>query len=194
MKTSSAILFILIMLTFFAGCGDNGVANKPASSTPVTASGLPASTQQPADVEVKNLASQASRLHMGKQMPELEKLYSSDCSLVKSDGKKDDKAACLAEMRSGDLTYEAYSYDQVGVQIDPDGNRAVVNARATTKGKTKGKPFATQFHEKQTWSKSADGWKITGVDVTDIVELPPADDSLSKDIDPKANDRSPANK
>lgn len=168
------LVIVSLTLAFsiiFSACGGQPNANQTAAMPASTAASVPTVTLQP-EQAVKELVNGASIAQNNNNLPELENIYSDDCKLIKSNAKAGDNAGCLAALRAGDVKYERFSYDQVGVQVDSAGTGAIVTARATTAGEAKGKPFSTQFREKQTWTNTNGAWKIIKVETSEVKELP----------------------
>jgi ketosteroid isomerase-like protein len=77
------------------------------------------------------------------------------------------KADILNELKAGDLKFEVLKFDDV--RVAPYGDVAVVNGRATAKGRNSKGLVVGEFRYTRVWVKRADGWKIVAFQGTPIV-------------------------
>jgi len=99
----------------------------------------------------------------------MEKIYADNYMLVNLDGSVQTKAERLAALRSGDTKYTSFNYSEPNIRVKPDGTAAVVIARLTMKGTTKGKPMDGDYRVTQVYGKMPDGvWRQITAQATRI--------------------------
>jgi ketosteroid isomerase-like protein len=89
----------------------------------------------------------------------MEKIYGDGYTLVNLDGSIQTRAERLAAIRSGDVKYETFAWDETSVRVNPEGNGAVAISRANLKGTFKGAPLASPIRVTQVFAKTKDGWR-----------------------------------
>ncbi len=97
----------------------------------------------------------------------LDRLHSDDFTLVNLSGAVISKAQRLAPIKSGDLKYESFSYDEVN-NIRRYGNMAVATARGTWKAQVSGQTHDQQARVTFTLVKTQGHWRVIAAQATAI--------------------------
>ncbi|MBV9766028.1 MAG: nuclear transport factor 2 family protein, partial [Acidobacteriaceae bacterium] len=92
-----------------------------------------------------------------------------DATIVRPSGVLETKAQRLAAIRSGELRFESFSYDEVG-NIRQYGNTAAVTARATVRGQNRGQAINEQTRVTLTLVRTRGRWQIVATQGTRIAE------------------------
>ena len=174
-------LFVMILIAMSAAlltasCGapaanntaGNGNTNKPANAANTTTA-APAGDTAAAEAEVKKLMDAAQTALAKNDADAMERIYADNYMLVNLDGSVQTKAERLAALRSGDTKYSSFNYSEPNIRVKPDGTSAIVIARLTMKGTTKGKPMDGDYRVTQVYGKMPDGsWKQITAQATKI--------------------------
>ena len=193
----------LIIALFFVACGDQNAGNAGNKPANMAANNSNANTNTAAnsaaiETDIKKLMTDASTALAKNDADAMDKIYSDNYMLVNLDGSVQTRAERLASLRSGDVKYESFVYDEISVRSNPEGTGAVSIARATMKGTNKGKPIDGTYRVTQVYSKTKDGWKQVSAQATKIeAAAAPAKtgDAKTSDANKAANTaKTPANK
>jgi ketosteroid isomerase-like protein len=91
-----------------------------------------------------------------------------DWTIITPEGNLLDRATFLGLIKSGDLTHEAMEFADTTVRVY--GDTAVVTARATSKGKFKGHPFAESERSTDVFVRRVGQWKCVLTQLTRIAK------------------------
>lgn len=188
------VLFGLMMLalaSFMAACGDmaaGNAANKPANMA--AANTNTAAPVNPAAIEadIKKLVSDYASATAKNDVAAYERTTADNFMFVSNDGAMQTKAERVESMKTGATKYETLTYDDVNVRVNPEGDSAIVIAKAVVKGTNMGKPIDSTVRVTQVWSKMKDGWKMASLQATNLTAK--TDDKSKMDDKAKADDKS----
>ena len=175
-------------------CGDPGAANagnKPANAanTVNNATAMAPANSAAVEADIKKLVNDTASALAKNDTATLEKMYADNYMLVNTDGSIQSRAERLASIKSGETKFDSFAYDEINVRSNPEGNGAIVIARATATGMNKGKPVLSPIRVTQVWAKTKDGWRMAGGQATPIAAAGPAkaDDSKMPEANKAAN-------
>ena len=94
----------------------------------------------------------------------LDRIYADSYTLVNESGELTTKAPRLAAIKSGELKYESFSFDEVNVRLY--GNTAVATLRSMSKAQSKGQEIGGQFRVTLTLVKMKGRWQVVAAHVT----------------------------
>ena len=200
------ILFVLATLIaaslLLVSCGDpnaGNAGNKPPANAANSANNAATAPVNTAAIEgdIKKILADLAASMVKNDVAAAEKAYSDNYMFVGPDGRVSTKAERIEAMKTGDTKYEALTYDDVTVRVNPEGNGAVSISRATVKGKNMGRAVDGQYRVTHVWSKTKDGWKMASGQTTPITATAaPAktDDKKAEGDKPAAANTAPANK
>ncbi len=94
----------------------------------------------------------------------LDRLYADDYTLVNESGDLTTKAPRLAAIRSGEMKFEAASFDEANVRLY--GKTAVATYHATIKGQFKGQDIGGQLRVTTTLVKMKGRWQVVATQAT----------------------------
>lgn len=174
-KIFLALPMLITALFVFTACepsANTNTANRPANAgnnTAVAATGTPNAS---AEAEVRNLVTDLGAAMGRNDADALDKMNSDNFMVVNPVGMVQNKAEWSASLRSGELKFDSFVYDEINVRANPEGTGAVAIGRATVKGRANGQPIDDQVRVTSVWSKSKDGWKAVSAQATRIVGTP----------------------
>ena len=153
------------------GCGAPPAANNAnANARPAnTANTNTASDAATAEAEIKKLMDTTQAALAKNDADAMDKVYGDSYMLVNVDGSVHNKAERLAALRSGEVKYTSFAYNDVTTRVNPDGNSAVVISRLAMKGTFKGKSIDGDHRVLGLYSKTKDGWRLvaaSGIPIT----------------------------
>jgi len=188
-KTLLFFSFLAVSL-LFASCGDQGAgntANKPANAANNAAN---TSTSANADAEIKKVMNDLAAALAKNDADAAAKFYADDYHLVTAEGVDQDKAARIADMKSGATKFNSFAYENVKVRTY--GDTAVAITTVKLSGSVSGKPQpAGDIMATLVFRKMADGWKVVSGHATRVAAAAPA---KADDKAPAGNTNSAANK
>jgi ketosteroid isomerase-like protein len=98
---------------------------------------------------------------IGRQMAE-------DWTIITPEGNVLDRGTFLGLIKSGDLSHEAMEFADTNVHVY--GDTAVFTARATSKGKFKGRPFSELERSTDVFVRQGGQWKCVLTQLTRIAK------------------------
>ena len=149
-------------------CGEpaaNNAANKPANWANNAAANTATSTAS-ADADVKKLMGDLAAALAKNDADTASKFYSEDYHLITPDGVDQNKAARIADMRSGATKFDSFAYENINVRSY--GDTAVAIATVKAKGVVSGKPRTSDMIATLVLHKGADGWKVVSGQATAV--------------------------
>jgi ketosteroid isomerase-like protein len=155
--TITMLIAASLMLTSCDSPAANTANAKPANNANAAAPAKVDIAAEEAAIK-KILADVASSLAKN-DADAMDKIYGENYTLVNLDGSIQTKAERLAAIKTGDVKYESFAWDETNVRVNPEGTGAVATSRANLKGTFKGKPMASPIRVTQVFSKTKDGWK-----------------------------------
>ncbi len=96
----------------------------------------------------------------------IERYYVDTCALTDPDGEVGNRAALVADLKSGELKFEASTLDKMKVQVY--GNAAIVTVRATEKGAYRGHDLSGKYQWTDTFVKVGGRWQIVADHTTRV--------------------------
>ncbi|MEO7539321.1 MAG: nuclear transport factor 2 family protein [Pyrinomonadaceae bacterium] len=191
------IAMLVAGLSVFTSCGApaaNNSANKPANNANIASPTAPVNTAA-IEADIKKLVTEYAASTAKNDAEAYEKVTSDNFMFVGNDGSIQTKAERVSSMRSGQTKYETLTYDDVNVRVNPEGDGAVVIAKATVKGTNMGKPIDADVRVTQVWSKTKDVWKLASLQATTITAKANDKTAAKADDKTKVDDKkSDANK
>ena len=174
---------MLAVASLFGACepsASNNASNKPGNTGNSANSAKPVDTSA-IETEVKKLVSDVSASLSKNDVAAFEKMTVDSYKFINPNGQVSTRAERAAAMKSGESKYESVVYDDVSVNVHPNGSGAIVIGRATVKGVNMGTKVDGQFRFTQLWGKSDDGWKMVHGHATAITggSSPPSNSSAS---------------
>lgn len=202
-KTLLTISMLIAVSFIFTSCeapaANNATANtgnKPANAS--NTAPAPAADKTTAEADLKKLINGAAESLAKNDADAMEKVYGDDYMLVTQDGVVQSKAERIAAMKSGDIKFSSFAYNDISVRFNPEVTGAVVIAKATFKAAQKGKSIDGDYRVTQVWGKDKSGaWKQYSAQATKIeagAALAPAKADDKKADEKKADNKAPANK
>ena len=172
----------------------NNAANKPANNANTATA--PAADKTAAEADLKKLINGAAESLAKNDADAMDKIYGDDYMLVTQDGVVQSKAERIAAMKSGDVKFSSFAYNDINVRFNPEVTGAVVIAKATFKATQKGKAIDGDYRVTQVWGKDKSGaWKQHSGQATKIeAGAAPAKADDKKADEKKADNKAPANK
>jgi len=170
------ILVALAVVTavMLVSCGEpaaNNATNKPANAANNAAANT-ASSSASADADVKKLMGDLAAALAKNDADTASKFYSEDYHLITPDGVDQNKAARIADMKSGVTKFESFAYENINVRSY--GDTAVAIATVKAKGVVSGKPRTSDMIATLVLHKGADGWKVVSGQATAVAAAAPA--------------------
>jgi ketosteroid isomerase-like protein len=133
-------------------------------------SGQTAKTEQ---TSVKQTLIQLKReigqAYVRRDVAALDRIYADDYTVTDDRGDTPAKAQELERMKSGDVIYEATSYDDVKVRVY--GDTAIVAGRGTLKGRNRNGVFHTQYFSTNVFVKQRGQWRAVAAHISGVTRL-----------------------
>ena len=164
-------MFIATSLVLVS-CGEpaaNNAANKPSNAANNAAANTATSTAS-ADADVKKLMTDLAAALAKNDADAAAKFYSEDYHLITPDGVDQNKAARIADMKSGSTKFESFAYENINVRSY--GDTAVAIATVKARGVVSGKPRTSDMIATLVLHKAADGWKVVSGQATAVGAAP----------------------
>jgi len=184
---------VLSLVTAFlvSGCGapaannaaSGNSANKSANNANTAT--VPAADSAAIAADLKKMVTDYAASTAKNDVAAYDKTTTDNFMFVSNDGSVQTKAERISTMRSGATKYETLTYDDIDVRVNPEGNGAVVIAKATVKGTNNSKPVDATVRVTQVWSKTKDGWKMASLHATNITAS--SDDKKTEENKPETN-------
>jgi ketosteroid isomerase-like protein len=156
-------------------CGETGpsnnAANRPANNaanTNTTAAANPAAVE----AEIKKLMGDLASALAKNDADAAAKFYSDDYHLVTAEGVDQDRAARIADMRSGATKFNSFAYEDIKVRSY--GDTAVAITTVKLSGNVGGRPQSGDIIATLVFRKMADGWKVVSGHATRVAAATPA--------------------
>jgi ketosteroid isomerase-like protein len=147
-----SLLFVVLAAIGISSCG----APDPSPST-VTEAPAPTSTDN-AEEALIQLENERSPALVKGDTAFIERVYADDYIVTGANGVVRDKAAVIADMKSGAQTFESMTNDVAKVRVY--GDTAVVTGRATQKGQYKGQPSPTPTAFTRVYVRRNGQWQL----------------------------------
>ena len=161
----------LILLTSCEAPAPNAnQANRPANTVANSNANTAVSVNHEADV--KKLMADLATVLQNNDADAAARYYSDDYHLVTPSGEVEDKAARIADMKSGATRFETFAYDDINVRSY--GDIAVAVSRVKTKGKIRGQQQDREMRATLVLRKLPEGWKVVSGQATPITAAAPA--------------------
>ena len=168
--SSKLITFVTIIggSLVLISCGApaaNNTANRPANA----ANNAPANTaasSASAEADVKKLMTELAASLAKNDADAAAKYYSEDYHLITPDGIDQNKAARIADMKSGSTKFDSFAYENINVRSY--GDTAVAIATVKAKGVVSGRPRTSDMIATLVLHKAADGWKVVSGQATAV--------------------------
>lgn len=165
-------LAMLIAASLMFACGGSGGNNAaaPSNAKPANATNTAAAPADNAanEADIRKLMADGAAALGKNDADAMEKIYADNYMLVNIDGSVQNKSERLAAIKSGDVKYTSFSYSDAVVRINPEGTGAVVIAKLSMKGTTKGKSMDGDYRVTHVYAKTKDGWKQVSAQATKI--------------------------
>ena len=164
-------MFIATSL-ILVSCGEpaaNNAANRPSNAANNAAANTATSTTS-ADADVKKLMTDLAAALAKNDADAAAKFYSEDYHLITPDGVDQNKAARIADMKSGSTKFESFAYENINVRSYGDTAVAITTVKA--KGVVSGKPRTGDMIATLVLRKAADGWKVVSGQATAVGASP----------------------
>lgn len=171
-------MFIAASL-ILASCGEpaaNNAANKPSNAANNAAANSAPSTAS-ADADVKKLMTDLAATLAKNDADGAAKFYSEDYHLITPDGIDQNKAARIADMKSGTTKFDSFAYENINVRSY--GDTAVAIATVKARGVVSGKPRTSDMIATLVLRKGADGWKVVSGQATAVAPTAAATNTAS---------------
>ena len=159
-------LTLLVSLIFVSCSRTEEMAPKQVNAAGPAAPAAP--NKAAAESEIKNKMTEIAKALAANDTASLEKYYGDEFYLVNPDGSVQNKTERINSIKTGELKYESFRYDDTTIRFNPEVNGAVVITRATLKSSSKGKTLDGQLRVTQVWGRTPDGWKIYSGHATKI--------------------------
>lgn len=124
---------------------------------------LNAQSQEITDLEQRRAAAVVHR-----DINLLDTMTAADSVRILPTGSLETKSQLLSELKSGELTYDAISVDELSVKSY--GNTALVTGRSEFRGQRKGKPFMGRCRFSRVWVKRDARWEEVLFQLTPLSE------------------------
>jgi ketosteroid isomerase-like protein len=183
-------LSALALASFMIACGDSAAGNanyKPANAAIANANTTAPVNPAAIEADIKKLVTDYAASTAKNDFAAFERTTADNFMFVSIDGAVQTKTDRVDSMKSGATKYETLTYDDVNVRVNPEGNSAIVIAKATVKGTNMGKPIDSTVRVTQVWSKMKDGWKMASLQATNLTAK---DDKPKMDDKAKSEDKS----
>lgn len=178
MKTFFLLTTTMCAALIFAACtppaansGNGNSSNngaKPGTSAPANNTTGAAADNAAVAADIKKLVADYATSTAKNDADAYDKITTDNFMFVGNDGSIQTKSERVSAMKSGQTKYDVLTYDDINVRVNPEGNGAVVIAKATVKGLNMGNPIDSTVRVTQVWSKTKDGWKMASLQATDI--------------------------
>lgn len=109
--------------------------------------------------QIKVLTDQMAQAQLKGDTSFYEKYYADDVLVIHSPGTLGTKAEEIGDLKSGALKYDSYEVRDIKIHAY-NGDTAVVDYVASTKGVLKGKAFNGDFRVSRVWIKQKGNWKV----------------------------------
>ncbi len=119
-----------------------------------------------AEEEVKQTMTELYKALGRNDVAALDRIYADDYTFVSESGALTTKGPRLAAIRSGEMKYEALSFDNMAVRVY--GNTAVTTYDASVKAKSKGQDVGGQLRVTITFLKMKGNWRVVAAQATRI--------------------------
>ena len=166
---------LLILTTLIASsillvsCGApaaNNAANRPANAANNAPANTAASTAS-TDADIKKLMADLGAALAKNDADAASRFYADDYHLVTPDGIDQDKAARIADMRSGSTKFDTFAYENIKVRSYGDTAVAISTVKAT--GVVSGRPrTGGEMMATLVFRKMPDGWKVISGQATTV--------------------------
>ena len=196
MKKLFLTILMLVGASFmFTSCGApaannaGNAGNKPANAANTATA--PATDHTADEAAVKKVLTDISTSLSKNDADAMDKIYGDNYMLVNIDGSVQNKAERLASMRSGEVKYESFAYDDSNFRFNPEGTGAIAITRTTMKGTFKGKPMDGTYRGTLVFSKTKDGWKLVSAQASKIEAGAEPAKANDKKVDDKKAETAP---
>src|SRR6476620_4106333 len=149
-------------------CNPPAANNTGTANNVNTANTNTAGNTAAAETEIRRLMDAAAAALSKNDADAMDKIYAPNYMLVNLDGSVQTREQRLNSLRTGEAKYTSFSYDEANIRVNPEGNGAIVIARANIKGTMRGKPIDSYYRVTQVYSRMSDGWKQVTAQATAI--------------------------
>ncbi len=114
--------------------------------------------------ELRKLNEEGAKAYLQRDTKALERIWADDFIFTNPFGEVTTKAQEIANVKSGELTFESFTTDDVQVRTFVDV--AVLTGRATVKGHYKGQDISGRYRYTDTYVKLEGRWQIIAAQAT----------------------------
>jgi ketosteroid isomerase-like protein len=143
---------VLVTAVAVSSCSAPDPAPSTAAAEPAAAS------SDNAEESVMQLENERTPALVKGDTAFIERVYADDYMVTGANGVVRDKAAVIADMKSGAQTFESMTNDVAKVRVY--GDTAVVTGRATQKGQYKGQPSASPTAFTRVYVRRNGQWQL----------------------------------
>ena len=118
--------------------------------------------------EIRLLEARLREAALARAVDALNYLLADDYTNINAYGHVRDKAQVIADIESGDVSFEAIDLDDISVRLY--GDAAVLTAKRTVRGTAKGRDPSGEFRELRVFAKRQGRWEAVMLQITRIAE------------------------
>jgi ketosteroid isomerase-like protein len=133
------------------------------------ASGTTPSVKDSIEQKLIQLKHEIGQAYVKRDVAALERLYADDYTVTNDQGEITNKTEEIGRLKSGGVTYESASYEDVKVRVY--GNVGIVAGRGTVKGSNRNEPFHTQYYSTNVFVKEKGEWRAVAAHISGVKKL-----------------------